>query len=274
MAERRTPRRPPATSRGDRGVEHRDPPSDIGLPPAIQVCLFDLDGVLTRTAVIHAAAWKRMFDDFLRQRAKEQRARFRPFVLPRDFDEYVDGRPRSDGVRTFLAARHLELPEGRPTDPPGAETVAGLARQKDVVFRALLHRRGVRAYPGSVRYVRAARRAGLRCAVVSSSAHARDVLAAAGISKLFRTRIDGIVARREHLRGKPSPATYLEGARRLGVRPRNAAVFEDALAGVAAGRAGRFGYVVGVDRVGQRAALHRHGADRVVRDLSELLPRE
>jgi beta-phosphoglucomutase family hydrolase len=245
----------------------------LGLPSPIQACLFDLDGVLTQTAKVHAAAWKEMFDAFLRTRSEGAGEPFVPFDAVEDYDEYVDGKPRYDGVRSFLASRGIVLPEGDPSDPPGAETVAGLGNRKNDLVLALIRRDGVTAYDGSVRYVRAVRDAGLRRAVVSSSANCREVLAAAGIEDLFEVRIDGIVARREHLKGKPAPDTFLAAARELGVEPARAAVFEDALAGVAAGRAGGFGFVVGVDRVGQADALRDHGADIVVSDLAELLDR-
>jgi HAD superfamily hydrolase (TIGR01509 family) len=188
-----------------------------------------------------------------------------------DYDEYVDGKPRYEGVQSFLASRGIELPRGEPSDPPDSETVDGLGNRKNEIVLRLIRERGVEPYEGSVRYVHAAREAGLRRAVVSSSTNCREVLAAAGIEDLFEVRIDGLVAEREHLHGKPAPDTFLAGARALGIEPARAAVFEDALAGVAAGRAGRFGFVVGVDRVGQADALREHGADIVVSDLSELL---
>lgn len=244
----------------------------LGLPDSIQACLFDLDGVLTMTAKVHAAAWKQAFDTYLRDRAARTRETFRPFDEIIDYDEYVDGKPRYDGVRSFLASRGIEIPEGSPDDPPTAETVGGLGNRKNELVLQLIHDQGVEAYEGSVRYVRAARDAGLRRAVVSSSANCREVLEAAGIVELFEARIDGVVAEQEHLRGKPAPDTFLAGARALGVEPAAASVFEDALAGVAAGRAGRFGFVVGVDRVGQADALRAHGADVVVSDLSDLIP--
>lgn len=242
----------------------------LGLPDAIRGCLFDLDGVLTKTAKVHDAAWTEMFDEFLRERSRRTGQPFVPFDPVRDYDDYVDGKPRDDGTRSFLAARSIELPEGRKDDPPGAETVYGLGNRKNQILLAKIRSDGVEAYPGSVGYVRAVRDAGLRRAVVSSSANCRDVLAAAGIEDLFEARIDGIVADRDQLRGKPAPDTFLAGARALGLEPSAAAVFEDALAGVEAGRAGRFGYVIGVDRVGQAVALRQHGADVVVQDLSEL----
>ena len=243
----------------------------LGLPDRIQALLFDLDGVLTQTAKVHAAAWKEMFDDYLRSRSEKTGEPFKEFDSVHDYDEYVDGKPRYDGVRSFLQSRGIELPEGAADDPPGAETVHGLGNRKNELVLKLIHDQGVEPYDGSVRYVEAARDAGLRRAVVSSSANCRDVLKAAGIIDLFEEIVDGVVAEREHLHGKPAPDTFLRAAKGLGVEPADAAVFEDALAGVAAGRAGQFGCVVGVDRVGQRDALREHGADIVVDDLSELL---
>ncbi|MGM9335526.1 beta-phosphoglucomutase family hydrolase [Streptomyces murinus] len=241
------------------------------LPAHVRACLFDLDGVLTQTAKVHAAAWKEMFDAYLRERAQREGTQFVPFDAVRDYDEYVDGRPREDGVRTFLAARGVRLPEGSPQDPPDAETVQALGARKNELVLRRIREDGVEPYEGSVRFLREVRAAGLACAVVSSSANARDVLAAAGIADLFDERVDGVVTRERKLRGKPAPDTYLEAARELSVEPGAAAVFEDALAGVEAGRAGRFGLVVGVDRVGQAEHLQAHGADIVVRDLAELL---
>jgi len=243
----------------------------LGLPDTVRACLFDLDGVLTQTAKVHDAAWTQMFDEFLRQHAASTGEPFVPFDPVRDYEEFVDGRPRYEGVRAFLASRHVELPEGDAGDPPAAQTVHGLGNRKNELMLRLLHDRGVEPYEGSVRYVHAVREAGLRTAVVSSSANCRDVLRAAGIEDLFEARIDGVVAEREHLRGKPEADTFLAGARALGLGPDESAVFEDALAGVAAGRAGHFAYVVGVDRVGQADALREHGADVVVKDLAELL---
>lgn len=245
----------------------------LGLPDGIRGCLFDLDGVLTQTAKVHDAAWKQMFDDFLRGRASRSGQPFTPFDPVKDYDEYVDGKPRADGTRSFLESRGIELPEGSPDDPADAETINGLGNRKNVILLEMIRTQGVEAYEGSVRYVRAVRDAGLRRAVVSSSANCHDVLVAAGIDDLFEARIDGVVAQEQHLRGKPAPDTFLAGAKALGLEPPAAAVFEDALAGVESGRAGRFGYVVGVDRVGQADALKAHGADVVVTDLAELLDR-
>jgi beta-phosphoglucomutase family hydrolase len=246
----------------------------LGLPDAIRACLFDLDGVLTQTAKVHAAAWKQMFDAFLRTRAAQTGEKFEPFDPVADYDQYVDGKPRYDGVRSFLAARGIDLPEGTTDDPPDAVTVHGLGNRKNELVLAMIKRQGVEVYEGSARYVRAVRDAGLGRAVVTSSANADEVLAAAGIDDLFEVRIDGVVAAREHLDGKPAPDTFLAAARGLEVAPDRAAVFEDALAGVAAGRAGRFGLVVGVDRVGQANELLDHGADVVVSDLAELMEHE
>jgi beta-phosphoglucomutase family hydrolase len=243
----------------------------LGLPASVRACLFDLDGVLTDTAKVHAAAWKETFDQYLQARAASRGEDFLPFDQAKDYDSYVDGKPRYDGVRSFLASRGIELPEGDPEDPPGADTVCGIGNRKNEVVLRMIKEQGVEAYEGSRRYVEAARDAGLRRAVVSSSANCRDVLIAAGIEKLFEARIDGVVAEREHLKGKPAPDTFLAGAKALDVPPDAAAVYEDALAGVEAGRAGGFGCVVGVDRVGQAKALREHGASVVVRDLAELI---
>jgi beta-phosphoglucomutase family hydrolase len=243
----------------------------LGLPDGIRACLFDMDGVLTQTATIHAQAWKQMFDDFLRGWAERAGEPFEPFDRPTDYDEYVDGLPRLDGVRSFLQSRGIELPMGSPSDPPEAETVHALGTRKNDLVLELIRRQGVEPYEGTVRYVEAARDEGLRRAVVSSSTNARDVLVAAGIDHHFEDVIDGVVAEREQLAGKPAPDTFLAGARAVGVEAAAAAVFEDALAGVQAGRAGDFGCVVGVDRTGQAEALKERGADVVVQDLAELL---
>jgi beta-phosphoglucomutase family hydrolase len=241
------------------------------LPRGVTACLFDLDGVLTQTAKVHSAAWKQMFDDYLRKRARRTGEAFVAFDPIREYDQYVDGKPRYDGVRAFLASRGVELPEGDPSDTPEAETIGGLGNRKNEIVLRLIREQGVQPYEGSVRYVKAVQAAGLRRAVVSSSTNCREVLAAAGIEDLFEAIVDGVVAEREHLQGKPAPDTFLAAARKLGVKPAEAVVFEDALAGVEAGRAGRYGFVVGVDRVGQAEALRAHGADLVVDDLAALL---
>ena len=243
----------------------------LGLPSAVRACLFDLDGVITETAKVHAAAWKQMFDEYLRARAQAEGEPFVAFDAVADYDEYVDGKPRADGTRSFLQSRHIELPEGHDDDPPSAETVAGLSARKNELVLALIEKNGVEVYPGSLRYLKAVRAAGLKTAVVSSSANCKDVLAAAGVTEYFDTRVDGVVAAERHLKGKPAPDTYLAAAKALGVGADEAAVFEDALAGVASGKAGHFAFVVGVDRVGQAAALAQHGASVVVEDLAELL---
>jgi beta-phosphoglucomutase family hydrolase len=243
----------------------------LGLPGTVRACLFDLDGVLTETAKVHAAAWKEMFDTYLKARADKDGRPFVAFDAKGDYDTYVDGKPRADGTKSFLQARHIHLPEGSPDDPPGAETVNGLGNAKNELVLQKIKENGVEAYAGSVRYLHAVRDAGLHRAVVSSSANCADVLEAAGIAELFEVRIDGVNVETDHLDGKPAPDTFLAAARALGVAPNEAAVFEDALSGVEAGRAGGFGYVVGVDRVGQADALRAHGADVVVADLAELL---
>lgn len=245
----------------------------LGLPEQVEACLFDLDGVLTDTAAVHAAAWKRMFDEYLRARAERTGEPFREFDTNKDYGPYVDGKRREDGTRSFLESRGIELPEGSPDDPPTAETVRGLGNRKNELVLALIEEDGVKVFDGSVEYLRRARAAGLRTAVVSSSANTRQVLETVGITDLFDARVDGVVAAERNLPGKPAPDTFLEGAREVGVPPERAAVFEDALAGVAAGRAGKFGYVVGVNRVDAEhaAGLAERGADVVVDDLSELL---
>lgn len=240
----------------------------VGLPPQVRACLFDLDGVLTQTAAVHAAAWKEAFDEFLSMRAEG--GSFEAFSAD-DYDRYVDGKPRADGTRSFLASREIALPEGSVDDAPGYPTVQGLGKRKNELFVHRLATGRVEVFEGSVRFVRAARAEGLATAVVSSSANATQVLASAGIDGLFDAQIDGLTARRDGLAGKPAPDTFLAGAGALGVRPNEAAVFEDALAGVEAGRAGAFAFVVGVNRTDHADALRRHGADVVVHDLSELL---
>ena len=244
----------------------------LGLPDGVEACLFDLDGVLTRTAAVHEAAWKEMFDAFLRRRADERGEPFEEFTGA-DYDRYVDGRPREDGTRAFLASRGIDLPDGTDDDPAGSATVAGLATAKNEILLRRIRTDGVEVYDTSVDYVRAVRDAGLRTAVVSSSANTADVLRATGIEDLFDARIDGVVARERHLPGKPAPDTFLAGAAALDVPARNAAVFEDALSGVEAGHAGGFALVVGVDRDDHAADLRAHGADVVVADLAELLHR-
>jgi beta-phosphoglucomutase family hydrolase len=241
------------------------------LPAETEACLFDLDGVLTETARVHAAAWKRMFDAFLRERAEETDEPFRPFEVAGDYAAYVDGKLRQDGVRSFLASRGIDLPEGAADDPPSAATVHGLGNRKNELVLELIRRDGVDVYEGSVRFAEAVRDAGLRLAVVSASRNTPEVLAVTGLGALFEVRVDGVVAAERGLRGKPAPDTFLAAAAELGVEPARAAVLEDALAGVEAGRAGGFGWVVGVDRTGHAEELRARGADVVVADLAELL---
>jgi beta-phosphoglucomutase family hydrolase len=243
----------------------------LGIPDRSRGCLFDLDGVLTQTATVHAAAWQEMFDDFLRQRAERTGEPFVPFDPVADYDNYVDGKPRADGTRSFLQSRGIDLPEGSDSDQPGTPTIAGLSSLKNQMVLRKIADGGVQVYPGSIRYLHAVGEAGLRRAVVTSSANAAGVLAAAGISDQFDVVVDGVVAKREGLPGKPAPDIYEYAARALGLAPADAVVYEDALAGVAAGKAGHFGLVVGVDRAGQADALRDAGADIVVRDLAELL---
>ena len=245
----------------------------LGLPDEIKACLFDMDGVVTKTAIVHAAAWKEMFDEFLREWSAKAGTEFVPFDPVRDYDEYVDGKPRLEGIKSFLESRNITLPLGTPSDPPGTPTISGLGNRKNDLFLTVLHRDGVEVYEDSIRYITAVRAAGMRTAIVSSSANTVEVLTAAGITDLFDTRVDAHVAQERGLRGKPEPDTFLEAARMLGVPATEAAVFEDALAGVAAGHAGQFGFVVGVDRIehGHAEELRKHGADTVVKDLGDLL---
>lgn len=245
--------------------------SALGLPGNVRACLFDLDGVLTDTASVHTKAWKAMFDAFLSQRAQRTGEPFVPFDPAADYQQYVDGKKREDGVRSFLESRKIELPEGNPDDPGDAETIYGLGNRKNDMFQEVLKKDGVEVFDGSRRYLEAVTDAGLRVAVVSSSANTRDVLEITGLDRFVQQRVDGVTLREEHIAGKPAPDSYLRGAELLDVAPDDAAVFEDALSGVAAGRAGNFGFVVGVDRVGQAEELRRNGADVVVADLAELL---
>ncbi|QIG46095.1 beta-phosphoglucomutase family hydrolase [Nocardioides anomalus] len=233
----------------------------------MRACLFDLDGVLTSTASVHAAAWKEAFDEFLH----EHDASAAPFDIDRDYPAYVDGKPRRDGVRDFLASRGIELPEGADDDAPDAHTVSGIGNRKQGLLLEVVKRDGVQPYPGAVRFLEAARDAGLRRAVVSSSENCQAFVEAAGIEDLLEVRVDGVSVREQGLHGKPAPDTFLAAAQELGVPAAQAAVFEDALAGVEAGRAGHFGFVVGVDRAHQADALKEHGASVVVNDIGDLL---
>ena len=243
----------------------------LGLPEKVRACLFDLNGVLTDTASVHTKAWKAMFDAYLSQRAKSTGEKFVPFDPAADYRQYVDGKKREDGVRSFLSSRGIDLPDGSPDDPDDAETVYGLGNRKNEMFNKVLHDDGVEVFEGSRRYLEAASAAGLGIAVVSSSANTREVLEITGLDRYIQQRVDGITLRDEHIAGKPAPDSYLRGAQLLDVPADAAAVFEDALSGVQAGRAGNFGFVVGVDRVGQAEDLRQNGADVVVTDLAEML---
>ena len=245
--------------------------SVLGLPDSVTACLFDLDGVLTQTAKVHAASWKEMFDAFLRAWPGRAEQPFRPFEIATDYARHVDGKLRADGVRSFLASRGIALPEGADDDPPTASTIHGLGARKNDLVLDLIRERGVEVYAGSVRFVEATRDAGLRRGVVSASKNCREVLVAAGIAHFFEVRVDGAVAAEEGLGGKPAPDMFLAAAARLGVEPARCAVFEDAIAGVEAGHAGGFGWVVGVNRGDQADALRAGGAHTVVNDLDELL---
>jgi beta-phosphoglucomutase family hydrolase len=233
--------------------------------------LFDLDGVLTATAKLHATCWKKMFDEYLQQRAAATGEPFQPFEIATDYKQYVDGKLRYDGVRGFLESRSINLPWGDPEDPPDRETVCGLGNRKNELIQEALATGGVEVFESSIALVRQLRDAGIKTAVVSASKNCEAILRAAGIADLFDTRVDGIVAARLELPGKPAPDTFLEAARQLGAEPERAVVVEDAVSGVQAGRAGGFGLVVGVDRKGDPEALRNNGADVVVADLSELL---
>ena len=237
----------------------------LKLPDTIRGLLFDMDGVLTDTASVHSRAWKQTFDAYLKQHGDDNE------FTDRDYELYVDGKPREDGVRDFLASRGMHPPEGTRADTPDMDTVWGVGNQKNKLVVRLIQEDGVKVYDGSVRLVKEARREGHPVAVVSSSANTKMILESAGILDLFDERVDGVRLAEEHIKGKPAPDSYLRGAELLGVPAANAAVFEDALAGVAAGKAGGFGLTVGVDRHGQPQALKDHGADIVVSDLSELI---
>ncbi len=246
----------------------------FGLPDGVAACLFDMDGVVTKTAIVHAAAWKQMFDDFLRERAQSAGTEFVPFDSHHDYDAYVDGKPRLDGTRAFLESRGIELPDGSPDDKPGTPTINGLSNRKNDLVLVKLKENGVQVYDGTITFIKAVRDHGIGTAIVSSSANTRQVLDVAGIAGLFDVRVDAQYAKAHGLHGKPAPDTFLAAAQALEVPAARAVVFEDALAGVAAGHAGHFALVVGVDRVGQAGELHEHGADVVVTDVADLLSRD
>lgn len=239
-------------------------------PEKFKAVLFDLDGVLTSTMSIHASCWKQMFDAYLEERAERFGERHRPFDIDRDYKPYVDGKLRQDGVRSFLGSRGIRLPEGRPDDPPARETVWGLGNRKDHMVQAVLESNGIEIFPGALRVVRHVRSDGLKTAVVSASRNCELILEVAGIRSLFDQLVDGAVAARLGLPGKPSPDTFLHAAQLLAVEPENAVVVEDAVSGVAAGKAGGFGLVIGIDHHGDRSALKESGADIVVEDLEAI----
>ena len=245
----------------------------FGLPDGVTACLFDMDGVVTQTAIVHAAAWKEMFDGFLRSRAQSAGTEFVPFDSD-EYDEYVDGKPRLDGTRAFLESRGIHLPEGSPDDKPGTPTLYGLSNRKNDLVLAKIAAGGVKVYDGTISFIHAVRDSGIRTAIVSASANTVQVLNVAGIADLFDVRVDGVIAKERGLRGKPAPDTFLAAAEELKVPADHAVVFEDAQSGVAAGHAGHFALVVGVDRVGQAEQLKEHGADIVVKDLAELLDKD
>jgi len=246
----------------------------FGLPDGVAACLFDMDGVVTQTATVHAAAWKEMFDEFLRERAESTGTEFVPFDSHHEYDAYVDGKPRLDGTRSFLESRGIELPRGKPDDPPGTPTIYGLSNRKNDLVLAKVAAGGVQVYEGTVTYINTVREKGISTAIVSSSANTQLILDSAGLAGLFDVRVDGVIAKERGLRGKPAPDTFLAAAEALKVPASHAVVFEDALAGVEAGRAGHFALVVGVDRVGQAAELAEHGADVVVKDVADLLSQD
>ncbi|WP_181783015.1 beta-phosphoglucomutase family hydrolase [Pseudonocardia pini] len=240
----------------------------LGLPAGARACLFDLDGVLTDTASVHATAWKTMFDEYLEKRDGPG---YRPFDVAADYGPYVDGKPRLEGTRSFFASRGIDLPEGSPDDSADTESLWGLSTRKNDLVQVVIREQGVEVYPASRPYLEAVRAAGMRTAVVSSSANAEQVLAVAGLTDLIDHRVDGVTARERGLPGKPNPDTFLAAAADLGVPKEEAVVYEDALSGVQAGHAGNFGLVIGVDRLDHAQALRAHGADIVVKDLQELL---
>jgi beta-phosphoglucomutase family hydrolase len=245
----------------------------LGLPDGVTACLFDLDGVLTQTAKVHAEAWKSMFDEFLREWAPAHGQEFVAFDPVHDYDEYVDGKPRLDGVRDFLRSRGLAVPEGDDSDPPDAETVHAIAQRKNADVQQRIRTDGVEVFDGSRRYLEEAARHGLRRIVVSSSANTADVLKVTGLDRLVEGRVDGVTLKEQNIPGKPAPDSFLAGARLAGVPAAQAVVFEDATSGVEAGRRGDFGFVVGVNRLDDHhgEALREHGAGVVIRDLAELL---
>ncbi len=245
----------------------------LGLPPVVAACVFNLDGVLTASAEVHARAWSETFEEFITRRTEETGGRFAPFNTREDYRRHMHGKPRLEGVHAFLASRGVSLPEGDPADPPGTETVHGLANRKTQVLRRRLEQFGVRAYAGAARYLEIARDAHVPYAIVSASCNTGEILERAGLADLITNSIDGNIALAQGLRPEPAPDMLLAACRMLGAEPRRTAVFETAPAGVAGARGVGFGFVVGVDDGGQSAALRTQGADRVVTGLTELLDR-
>jgi len=233
--------------------------------------LFDLDGVITNTATLHAICWKKMFDEYLRERAEQKEEAFRPFDLATDYRLYVDGEPRFDGVRDFLRSRDIQLPEGSPDDPADVETVHGLGNRKNDLVNRAIAEVGVEPYAGTVQFIHQVRRDGFKIAVVTASQNCDAVLTAAKLDDLFEVRVDGNVIQAQRLAGKPAPDTFLIAAKLLGVEPIRTVVIEDAISGVEAGSNGKFGLVIGVARKGNTEELKRHGAHLVVDDLGELV---
>ena len=233
--------------------------------------LFDLDGVITNTASLHATCWKQMFDEYLRKRAEQNGEAFRPFDVATDYRLYVDGKPRFDGVRDFLTSRGIQLPEGTPRDSTEVETVCGLGNRKNDLVNHVLSDVGVEPYEGTVKFIHQLRHHGFKIAVVTSSEHCKTLLKAAELDALFDARVDGDTVHAQHLAGKPAPDTFLLAAKLLGVEPARSIVIEDAISGVQAGANGNFGLVIGVARKGNAEELQQHGADLVVNDLGELV---
>jgi beta-phosphoglucomutase family hydrolase len=236
----------------------------------IDAVVFDMDGVVTKTATVHAASWKKLFDAYLREWAGRHEQPFRPFDPVVDYREYVDGKPRYDGVRDFLASRDIKLPWGDPSDPPDRETVCGLGNRKNDYFNEVVAERGVEPFESTVTLIGELKSSGFGVAMITASRNSTTILEAAGLASLFPVVVDGNVAERLGLAGKPDPAVFVEAAKELGATPARAAVVEDALAGVEAGRAGRFALVIGVDRLDHAEALREHGADVVVEDLAQV----
>lgn len=252
---------------GDMKDQHSKPLLDLNL---FESGIFDLDGVITKTARVHAAAWKNLFDDYLQKRDSEHGEPFRAFDPINEYREYVDGKPRYDGVSSFLASRGIHLPHGKPSDPPNHDTICGLGNRKNTMFLEALHGHDVEVFPSTLALIHLLRSRGKKTAVVTASENCHEILEAAGVTELFDVSVDGRDAHTFHLQGKPQPDTFVKAAELLGVHPQRAVIFEDALAGVEAGHAGHFGLVVGIDRANQAEALHSHGGDVVVSDLVEI----